>query len=437
MRRFIDSALKEWKDHPRRKPLILRGARQVGKTYSLEQFGEKHFSNTAIIDLERNPDWHRIFSGDIQAKNICAELEVLLNKKIISGKTLLFIDEIQACPRAVMALRYFFEEMPDLHVVAAGSLLEFALGDISFPVGRIQFLNLHPLSFAEYLEATGREEAAQIVLGPPKALSQTVHEYLCEELRRYFFIGGMPECVKSYVDSGSVQEAFHVQAEICTTYRMDFSKYAPHSDKHCLNAVLTSVAQRVGQQIKYARLAEDYTNPTLKKAFNLLSLANVIRRVPSADPSGLPLGATASGKIFKAIVVDIGLMQHLAGMPSDLEYQKADLMNMYQGALAEQFVGQEMVLSQQGDLYYWSRRAKSSTAEVDFLAVKNGNIFPIEVKSGPSGRLRSMHLCLERYPNCPGGIVFSSRPYSELPKEKLTFIPLYFACSATGGIRIS
>jgi predicted AAA+ superfamily ATPase len=437
MKRFIDSALKKWKVHPRRKPLILRGARQVGKTYSLKQFGEQYFSNTAIIDLERNPDWHRIFSGDIRAKKVCAELEVLLNQKIIPGKTLLFIDEIQACPRAVTALRYFLEEMSDLHVVAAGSLLEFALEDIAFPVGRIQFLNLHPLSFAEYLEATGREEAAQIVLGPPKALSQTVHEYLCEELRRYFFVGGMPECVKSYVDSGSVQEAFHVQAEICTTYRMDFSKYAPYADKHCLNAVLTSVAQRVGEQIKYARLAEGYTNPTLKKAFNLLSLANVIRRVPSADPSGLPLGATASGKIFKAVMVDIGLMQHLAGIPSDLEYRKADLMRMYQGALAEQFVGQEMVLSQQGNLYYWSRRAKSSTAEVDFLAVKDGNIFPVEVKSGPSGRLRSMHLVLERYPSCPGGIVLSSRPYSVLSKEKLTFIPLYFAWSATGGIRIS
>ena len=199
MKRFIDRELKKWKESKRRKPLILRGARQVGKTYSLRQFGQDYFDSVALVDLERNPDWHRVFNGNLQAKRICADLEILLKQKIIPKRTLLFIDEIQACPRAITALRYFYEELPDLHVVAAGSLLEFAMKDISFPVGRVQFLYLHPLCFGEYLQASGNDEAANILLAPPRAVSPTVHDFLCEELRRYFFIGGMPESAAAYL----------------------------------------------------------------------------------------------------------------------------------------------------------------------------------------------------------------------------------------------
>ena len=433
MKRFIDQELRKWKEARRRKPLIVRGARQVGKTYSVRQFGKNCFDALAVVNLERNPDWHRIFEGNLHPKRICADLEIVLQQKIVPGKTLLFIDEIQACPRSIMALRYFYEELPDLHVVAAGSLLEFAMKNISFPVGRVQFFRLHPLCFAEYLQATGNNEAANIVLRAPQTVSQTIHEFLCEELRRYFFVGGMPESVVAYVETGSMRESFEVQAEICDTYRLDFSKYSPHADKYCLNAVLTTVAQSVGQQIKYSRLADGYSNPTLKKAFNLLGLANVIRKVPSVDPSGLPLGATAAANIFKALMVDIGLMRHLTGMPVDVEYGKADLLNIYRGAMAEQFVGQEIALSQKEDLYYWSRRAKSSSAEVDYVAVIDGRIHPVEVKSGVSGRLKSLHLFLEKYKNFPEGIVFSMRPYAEPPEKNIVFIPLYFAFSTTRG----
>ncbi|MBU0568390.1 AAA family ATPase [bacterium] len=431
MKRFIDRELKKWKESKRRKPLILRGARQVGKTYSLRQFGQDHFDSVAFFDLERNPDWHRVFNGNLQAKRICADLEILLKQKIIPKRTLLFIDEIQACPRAITALRYFYEELPDLHVVAAGSLLEFAMKDISFPVGRVQFLYLHPLCFGEYLQASGNDEAANILLAPPKAVSPTVHDFLCEELRRYFFIGGMPESAAAYIETGSLQESFEVQAEICDTYRMDFAKYSPHANKHCLNAVLTTAAQSVGQQIKYSRLGNGYSNPTLKKAFDLLCLANVIRKIPSVDPSGLPLGATASAKLFKALMVDIGLMQHLCGMPVDVEYGKADLLSIYRGAMAEQFVGQEMALSQKENIYYWSRQAKSSSAEVDYLAVIDDKIHPVEVKSGSSGSLKSLHLFLQTYQNSPKGIVLSARPYADLPDKNITFVPLYYAFSAT------
>ncbi len=433
MKRFIDVQLKKWKGSMRRKPLIIRGARQVGKTWSVKKFGQDCFESVAYIDLERNPDWHRIFEANLKAKRICGELEILLGQKITAGKTLLFIDEIQTCPRAIAALRYFYEEIPDLHVIAAGSLLEFAMRDISFPVGRTQFLHLYPLCFAEYLEATGNMEAARLILEPPKLLSETLHDFLCRQLRNYFFLGGMPECVKAYAETGSIQEAFEVQAEICETYCLDFAKYSPNSDKHCLNIVLTSVSQLVGNQIKYSKLVEGYSNPTIKKAFNLLCLANIIKKIPSCDPSGLPPGATASAKIFKALMVDIGLMRYLSNMPVDVEYSKTALLSIYRGAMAEQFVGQEMLVSKQDVLFYWSRRNKSSSAEVDFLVVLDGKIYPVEVKSGPAGRLKSIHIFLETYKSCPDGIIFSERPYANLPEQRLKFIPLYFAFSATGG----
>jgi len=353
--------------------------------------------------------------------------------KIIPGKTLLFIDEIQTCPRAIMSLRYFYEDLSELHVVAAGSMLDFAMKDFSFPVGRIQFLHLSPITFAEYLLAIGHEEAAWKILELPSSLSETTHKFLCQELKHYFFIGGFPECVTAYVESGSMQESFEVQAEIAETYRMDFSKYAPRADRRCLNAVLNATAQIGGRQIKYSRLSPDFSHPTIKKAFDLLCLAGLIKRIPSTDPSGLPLGASASNKKFKAIIVDIGLIRYLSGLPVDIEYKKSNLLDIYRGALAEQFVGQEMALSQKGNLYYWSRQAKSSTAEIDYLAIVNERIHPVEVKSGTSGRLKSLHLFLSKYPNTAKGLVFSMRPYAELPEQKLVFIPLYFAFSATGG----
>ena len=433
MKRLIDQRLLNWKTGCRRKPLILRGVRQVGKTYSLTKFGEEEFESLSLVDLERNPDWHRIFEEDLDPKRICADLEILLGDKIIPGKTLLFIDEIQSCPRAIMALRYFHEELPKLHVVAAGSLLDFAMEEFSFPVGRVQFLHLSPLSFAEYLLAISHDEAAREILNPPSLLSQTTHEFLCRELKRYFFIGGFPECVKAYIESGSMRESFEVQAEIVETYRMDFAKYSPGVDRRCLNAVLNSVAQNVGRQIKYARLSTDFSQPTAKKAFGSLCLAGLVKRIPSTDPSGLPLGATASSKIFKAIMADIGLMRCITGMPVEIEYEKTNLLDIYRGAMAEQFVGQEMLLSQDNNLFYWSRRAKSSTAEIDYLAIIADEIYPVEVKSGAAGRLKSLHLYLSRYKNAPRGIVFSMRNYAELPEQKLVFIPLYFAFSATGG----
>ncbi|MGH7596604.1 MAG: ATP-binding protein [bacterium] len=428
MERLITKKLIDWKNRPNRKPLILRGARQVGKTHTVLDFGRNYFKgNVHRIDLEKHPDWHRIFDKDLAANRILSELEILLNARITPGADLLFIDEIQACPRAIMALRYFYEELPGLDIIAAGSLLEFAMKDISFPVGRVQILNMFPMSFPEFLHAAGKTLAAETVLAPTARQPDTIHNMLLDELRRYFFIGGMPECVNTFVQTGKIRDVFEVQADLVNTFRQDFSKYAPYSDARCLNAVLAATAKHVGHQIKYSQLAEGFSNPTIKKAFDLLCLAQVIRKVPATSPAGLPLGAAASERKFKALMLDVGLMQHLCGMPVDIEFAKTDLLSIYQGALAEQFVGQELVAAGQSDLYYWAREAKSSSAEVDYLIVQAGKIYPLEVKSGASGKLKSLHLLLQNYLNCPAGYVFSSALYSELPEQKLIFLPLYYA----------
>ncbi len=433
MRRLIEQNLREWKDSRRRKPLIVRGARQVGKTYSVEQFGRESFQNLAVLDLERNREVHRVFYGDLDPHRILSELELLLSTKLEPGKTLLFLDEIQSCPRAIMALRYLYEERPDLHVIAAGSLLEFAMTEISFPVGRVQFLEMHPMSFAEYLTACGREDAANMVASTPQKVAESAHRLLLDELKNYFFVGGMPESVKAYVETRSMQEAFATQRDLIDSFRHDFAKYSPKVNSRCLEAVLAGVARSVGTQVIYTHLAEGFTQPTIKRAFDTLCMGRIITRVPSASPAGLPLGATASSRKLKAILVDIGLWQSICGVNVEAEYHKSDLLSIYRGAMAEQFVGQEMMLSQNSNLYYWARQARGSIAEVDYLAVVDGSIVPIEVKSGAAGCLRSLHLLLQTYPRIPFGVVLSSRPYSELQDQRLKFIPMYYACSLTGG----
>ncbi|MCK5147859.1 ATP-binding protein [bacterium] len=428
MKRIIRQQLVDWKNQKHRKPLILRGARQVGKTWSVMSFGNESFDGSVhLVDLEKHPDWHAVFEKDLDVRRIISELEFLLNSSIKPGQDLLFFDEIQSCPRALMALRYFYEDMPELHVIAAGSLLEFALKDISFPVGRVQTFTMHPLSFVEFLHAVGKPGQAELLTQPPQKLSDTVHQALLDGVRTYMFVGGMPECVQRYAESGKMRDAFTVQADLINTFRQDFLKYAPLADKQCLNAVLTSVAGRAGQQIKYARLAEGFSNPTIKKAFNLLAMARLFQKVGSVNPPVIPFGASVSETIFKTVMLDIGLMQQLCHLPVNVEFSKTDLLSIYEGGMAEQFVGQELMAAGQHPLYYWSRDSKSSTAEVDYLIAQNGLSIPVEVKSGAAGRLKSLHLFLKQYPHSPGGIVLSCAPYAELPEQKLTFLPLYYA----------
>ncbi|MBL7114227.1 MAG: ATP-binding protein [Kiritimatiellae bacterium] len=424
MKRLVEEKLLNWKASSRRKPLIIRGARQVGKSWLVENTLAGEFENLVKVDLEKEQSLRRLFEGDINPQSIVRELEVQKGR-IIPGKTLLFIDEIQQTPRAIMALRYFYEQMPDLHVVAAGSLLEFAFGSISVPVGRVQYLHLHPMTFYEYLLALGKDVMAEELLKPPKVVSTLSSDAILSELRNFFFVGGMPECISVYKDSNSFNEVFQVQGEILESYRQDFAKYKPSVDISCLDAVLRKATLGVGEQVNYASLCRDFSGVTNRKAYYQLVKARVLHKVPSSNPSGLPLAANLNGKKFKTCMLDIGLMQRLCEVNKKTEMAVSDLLAIYRGKLAEQFVAQELIAWHGRELYYWSREQKSSNAEVDYLAVKDGLIYPVEVKSGAAGKLRSLHLLLKNYPACPQGMVLQSGPYRELPEQKLFFLPLY------------
>ncbi|MEA3467634.1 MAG: DUF4143 domain-containing protein, partial [Thermodesulfobacteriota bacterium] len=233
----------------------------------------------------------------------------------------------------------------------------------------------------------------------------------------------------TYRDTGSMVEAFQVQSEILDSYRDDFAKYTPHINTMCLDGVLLNVAKNIGQQLKYTRLNEGYSSQMNHKAFDLLVKAKIIHKIPSCDPSGLPLGATANQKKFKASLLDIGLMQRLCQVPVEFEMQQKNLLAIYRGTLAEQFVAQELLAWHSSDLFYWARQARGSSAEVDFLVVRKGKIYPVEVKSGAGGSLKSLHLMLKKYRDCPQGLVLYSGTSNKLPEQKLQFLPLYYAAT--------
>jgi uncharacterized protein len=430
MQRKIIDKLVEWKTSTGRKPLLIRGARQVGKTFSIIEFGKTHFNgNIHLFNLEKNPDIHLIFEKNLDSNLILSELELVINKIIEPGKDLLFFDEIQECPKAITALRYFYEENPELHVIAAGSLLEFALKDISFPVGRLQMMFMHPMTFEEFLIANNKELLAEKIKHPGSQLSETVVQMANNEMYNYFIVGGMPESVTTFLNSGSFMEAIQVQSDLIATFRQDFSKYGGYSDKHCLNSVLSAVAHRTGEQIKYSKLDENYTNPTVKKAFELLENARLFSKVRAASPAGSPLRASASEKKFKTVFLDIGLLSNLNGFYSDKTINKQKFSSEFNGKMAEQFIGQELIAATDRDVYYWSRNARGSNAKTDYLIEKEGNIIPIEVKSGKSGSLKSLHLLLDTFTNIKTAFVFTEDKQGEIKEKGIKFLPLFQAGS--------
>jgi uncharacterized protein len=260
-------------------------------------------------------------------------------------------------------------------------------------------------------------------LSEPEELPEALHNLLIESLRQYMFVGGMPECVEVWRTTNSLTKVFDSQSNLIETFRRDFSKYAPYTDKRSLNHALSMGAKNTGNQIKYTQLSDEFTGPTNKKAFELLQLAMLIHKIRAASPASLPLAASASESRFKAILTDMGLLQALNDFPANVEFMKNDLLGMYNGHLAEQFVGQEFISAGLGNPYYWSREARNSSAEVDYLIVKNNRVYPIEIKSGAAGKLRSMHLLLQKFPQIDQGFVLSSAPFGQLPDQKLTFLP--------------
>ncbi len=393
LKRTAQTFLSEWRNRPGRKPLVLRGARQVGKTYLVEHWGREQFQSLVVLDLERERELHSLFSQS-DPKRLLAELGLLKGQPVVSGKTLLFLDEIQACPAALRMLRYFHELIPELHVIAAGSLLDFALREFeySMPVGRIEFLHLHPLSFEEFLAATESETVVEYLnridlQHPP---SEAVHGKFMEALRQYFFVGGMPEAVRAYVERRDLLEVQRVQTALVETIQADFVKYGPRRSHDLMRRAYRHLAENVGRKVKLVNISRDERSDEVRRVLELLSLSRVIHLVYHTSANGLPLGAERNERHFKSLFMDIGLVNRLCGL--DLVGAE-ELITVNEGALAEQFIGQQLLCArpffEDPQLFYWVREARNANAEVDYVLARHQDIVPVEVKAGKTGTLRS------------------------------------------------
>jgi hypothetical protein len=328
-----------------------------------------------------------------------------------------------------MALRYFKEKKPKLAVIAAGSLLEFALRspDFKMPVGRIQFLYLEPFSFSEFLDVSGNQNLSKYLseVKPADPIDDVIHNKLLELLREYLIVGGMPAVLKEHLSSKDLMSCQRIQTALLQTYRSDFGKYAKIAQHKYLEKVFDSVPRLVGQRIKYSNLDTDARSRDLKNALNLLIMAGIIKPIYFTKASGLPLGAQINEQKFKLNFLDIGLMQNSCGLQSQLSI-KEDFMQINAGSVAEQFVGQELIAysdkHQQGSLYFWAREKKNSMAEVDYVVNIGSNILPVEVKSGKEGKLKSLRMFIEDKKS-KFGIRFSRDKLSYY--DKVLSIPLY------------
>lgn len=428
-KRHIDKYLKDWKDSANRKPLLVRGARQVGKSSAIRHLGE-NFEYFIEINLERQKNIITLFGENLDIKRLCSQLSAIYNTPIVAGKTLLFIDEIQESQRAISALRYFYEDYPELHVAAAGSLLEFTLNELpSFGVGRIRSIYMYPFSFDEFLEAQGlhmQVEYKQNEADCEHPLPLPLHKEMIVQLRSYYLVGGMPEAVGVWVQTADYAECAVVHNDILDTYQDDFKKYKTRISPLLLSRTLKAVALQAGTKFVYTEVDNQTDGKSVKEALSLLSLAGLVIPVVHTAANGIPLGAEVNLKFRKFLFLDVGLMQSLLGMQAQdiLIANEMDFVN--RGGLSEAFAGLELIkyanYLKKNELYYWQRTERNAQAEVDYVISRKGKVYPVEVKAGSSGSMQSMYKFIE-LKNSEYGIRTSIEPFACYDKVKV--VPLY------------
>ena len=402
-KRIIDHYLSEWAARSVHKPILLRGARQVGKSTAVQHLGET-FKYYVEINLEKQASYKDLFLKDLNVKRIVPQMAAMCGIPIVPNETLLFIDEIQESPEAIMALRYFKEDMPGLHVIAAGSLLEFVLDDIpTFGVGRIHSMYMFPMTFDEFLLANGEhllmEARGQANVEAP--LPTPLHDKLVGLIRTFMLVGGMPEAVAKWVETHDFLQCQEVQDDIITGYEADFPKYKKKVDPRLMMVTMKSAATQVTKKFVYSRVPGEYKTAEVKKAIDLLIKAGILIPVTHTSGNGLPLGDEADEGIRKMLLLDTGLMLRLLNMTMGdtsaitaqiLTATASDMVN--KGPIAEMLAGLEMLHyltpNLHHDLYYWVRQAKNSTAEIDYLLPWNMKVLPFEVKAGVQGGMRSL-----------------------------------------------
>ncbi|MDR0321463.1 MAG: AAA family ATPase [Treponema sp.] len=405
-KRNVDEILFAWSREkpPDRKPLLLRGARQVGKSSALRQLG-KHFKYFVEINFDENKDVRSFFESSLSPQEICQQLAIYYHTPIIPGETLLFFDEIQSCQAALAKLRYFYEKYAGLHVVAAGSLLEFALEEIpSFGIGRIRSLFIYPFGFDEFLNALNEDALCEAIktASPDRPLAEPIHQQLLGRLKIFLICGGMPEAVSKYVRKRDLLNGELVLNDLITVLKTDFAKYRKRTPLLLLNEVFESVMRQAEGKFVYERAAPGTPSAAVKQALELLIMAGLVHPVTHTAANGIPLGAEKKLKYRRMIPCDTGLFLHTLGLRSEI-LPADDFSAVNRGALAEIFTGLELLKSSScytpRELFCWQRAAGSDSAhgnaQVDFIVQKGSRIIPIEVKSGTQGSMQSLRLFMK------------------------------------------
>jgi len=410
--------LKDWKNQKNRKPLVLRGARQVGKTWLVREFAKDEFDHLIEINFDDTPEQAKLFvKGDVDR---CLQLlEIEHNQDIIPGKTLIFLDEIQAAPELLPYLRYFYEKRPDIFVIAAGSLLEFLLSEhgFSMPVGRIEYLHLGPMTIEEFLSALDQQRLVTFLSGihPHESITESIHLKLLDYLKLFWIVGGMPAAVAAYRDSKSFQHPNREHGIILQTYEDDFSKYRKRIYPQRIRKVFQRIPALVGKKLKYVNLDPDERSKDLADTLDLLEMARVIFKVHHSAGNGVPLGSEMKTRDFKPLFLDTGLMTRSLGLNLSALQVVKDLTLVNNGAVAEQFIGQHLLYQnlsyEKPELYYWNREKKNSSAEMDYLLSIGDVVIPVEVKAGAAGSLKSLQVFVSEK-RAPAALRFNSRPPS-------------------------
>jgi len=426
--RGIDQALTSWKNEENRKPLLMRGPRQVGKSTAVRQLAQS-FEYFIEVDFEAQRNLHALFSSSLNPVDICEQLSLYYSVPIIEGKTLLFFDEIQSCLPAISSIRYFYEKMPNLHLIAAGSLLEFALQELpSFGVGRVRSVFIRPFTFNEFLIACDQSPLSEAIktASVTNPIPDLIHKKIIAQYKRFMAIGGMPEVVAKYVASGDLLACMKIIDDLVISYQDDFAKYKKLIPANRIKEAFEAVVLQMGGKFVYAKAALTSDPRQIKAAIELLILAGLVIPVTHTSSNGIPLGAEIDPKKRKMLLFDTGIFQRLLGLNIG-ELMISDSFEVVnKGALAELSVGLELSkLSshyRNDPLYYWQRESVSGNAEIDYVFQKGEMIIPIEVKSGVRGSMQSLHLFLKEK-KIDKGIRFSLENFSNY--QNIKTIPLY------------
>ncbi len=412
-----------WKNNPRRKPLIMRGARQVGKTWLLREFGKLYYKQTVYINFENTTELRSVFEQDFDVNRIIKMFQTYA-RITIDTDTLIILDEIQTVPKGLTALKYFCEDAPQFHIVVAGSLLGMGLhGSISFPVGKVNFIDLHPMNFREFLIASQEAPLVDALTNQDWTTINIFSNRLIEHLRTYFFTGGMPEVVETYIETGNFDQVRQVQKEIIRDYENDFSKHAPSNILSRLFMVWQSIPSQLAKENKkfvYGVIREGARAKDFELAIQWLEECGILLSCHRVKEPRMPLVAYQELSIFKLFVLDVGILSAMAGLDQHTLLQGNNIFTEFKGALTEQFVMQQLHALDIDYIGYWTN--ERSTAEIDFLVQTHGNVIPIEVKSEENLRAKSFKLFCEKH-SPTHAVRTSMRPHSE--ERWMTNVPLY------------